>query len=644
MFESKATIRPHSDDAEAFDSLRGAGRHAYFDRGKDGYLVAANVQLNDREAASDAELLAVIQKMLDGDPYPVSGRKKSAAAGANEAQPLPDRIRSILQNRPIAPETIVERQPEPTVDQSSASSRVDDTGIELSLPADLSAVSAIAHLPRRRWRFGFGSIAFVVAASLAGAFMPAMLAAPPRYVSHTALRMEGQGSTRQTLLDVTAKRIVAPSLLSDLVARLKLDRDPEFTGNKAGAIGVAMELLSGNGNASDAPSRAQAALRRDITVNVDVPSGTLHVTVTTADPARSAEIANRLADAAIYDAIVAQGAGPAGKSSPHVDRSLKELDQARAALANFKAQYGDDKIEAALDLQQKRQQLDGEIKAAEIAVQSAKVRVSAAKSATPASVVSGALPGNLSSAGLDDLRSRYSAAKIVLTQLSTQLGPRHPRLLAQQATVDGLAADIRNQLQRLVANSDASLKVSLENQAALTARLTALSQRSTDVDMASLGQLQDDVAAAQSRYEADSQSAETQPPEVKVPIAVIAPAVAAKAPLDDNLAGRQTAGFLMGLGAALCLVFLRKWMGGALLPEDQTAERIVAPEPVFSHDPEPAPQPRPMPVPQPHFDAAIPVANDRPIATEGLTQIQRELALLRAKVETYASRRQTVRG
>jgi uncharacterized protein involved in exopolysaccharide biosynthesis len=268
----------------------------------------------------------------------------------------------------------------------------------------------------------------------------------------------------------------------------------------------------------------------------------------------------------------------------------------------------------------------------------------AAKSATPASVLSGALSGELSSAGLDDLRNRYSAAKVVLSQLSTQLGPRHPRLLAQQVTVDSLAADIRNQLQRLVANSDATLKDAIENRTTLTARMTALTQKSIDVDMARLVQLQDEVAAAQRRYDADLQDTDTAAPEVEVPIAVIAPAVAAKAPLDDNLAGRQTAGFLMGLGAALCLVFLRKWMGGAPLPEDQTAGRIIVHEPVFNHDAEPAPLPRPMPdLPQPRFDATIPVANDRPVVTGELIQVQRELAQLRAKVETYASRRQTVR-
>lgn len=631
MFENKARTRPHPVETEALEVSGGAVRHAYLDRGEDGYLIAANLQPADRHAVSDVQLLAIIQKMLDRDPYPVSGRARSLAVEAEEAQPLPDRIRDILRNRPAVDEAIVDGEPAPIAYDPPVALHVDDAAVSLPSPV---VVPAVAPAPQRRWAFGLGSIAFVVIASLAGAFVPTMLASPPRYASQAVLRVEGQG-----LLDVAIKRIVAPSLLSDLVARLKLDRDPEFTGGHAGAFGVAMDLLSGNGNASDAPSRAQAALRKDIAVTADGRNGTLHITVATGSPVKSAEIANRLADATIYDAMVAQGAGLTGKSNAPADRSLKSLEQAKAALANFKAQYGDDKIAAALDLQAKRQRLDGEIKASEAAVLSAKARASAARSATPATIMSGALPGDLSSTGLDDLRSRYSAAKIVLSQLSTQLGPRHPRLLAQQATVDSLAADIRNQLQRLIASSDAALKAALEDQAALSARMKALGQRTVDVDIAGLARLQDDVAVAQGRYDADLQSVGTAPPEVAPPITVLAPATAAKAPLDDDLAGNQIAGFLIGLVAAFCLVFLRKWVGGELLSQDRTAGSIAVPEPLFDPEADPIPD-----LPQPRFDEVIPVADDQPIVTDELTQIQRELALLRAKVETYAAHRRTGRG
>ncbi len=138
-------------------------------------------------------MLAVIQKMLDGDPYPISGQKKSAVGEAEEAQPLPDRIRGILQNRPIVREMIVDRQPEPIVDQSLVSPRIEDTGIDLSLLVDRQPFQRSRPCPIVAGRSGLGSIAFVIAASMAGALIPTMLAAPPLYVSHTTLQMEGQG-------------------------------------------------------------------------------------------------------------------------------------------------------------------------------------------------------------------------------------------------------------------------------------------------------------------------------------------------------------------------------------------------------------------------------------------------------------------
>ena len=643
MFDNKARTRPYPDETEALKVSGDAVHYAYLDRGEDGYLVAANLQPANHDAVSDAQLLAIIQKMLDGDPYPVSGRAK---VEAEEPLPLPERIREILQNRPVVHEIDVDRQPAPIAYEAPVAVRAEEATVVPTLPVELPVVTAVAAVPHRRGVFGLGSIVFVVAASLAGAFVPTMLASPPRYVSQTVLQMDGQGAARQALLDIAAKRVVAPSLLSDLVARLKLDRDPEFTGGHAGAVGVAMDLLSGNGNASDAPSRAQAALRKDIAVSADTRSGTLHLTVTTGDPMKSAGIANRLADATIYDAVVVEGTGLPGKSGGPADQSLKSLEQAKTALTNFKAQYGDAKIAAALDIQAQRQRLDGEIKASEARALSARAHASAARSATPATVMSGSLPGDLSSASLDDLRSRYSAAKVVLSQLSTQLGPRHPRLLAQQATVDSLAADTRNQLQRLVASNDAALKAAIEDQAALTARMTALGQKTVDVDMARLAQLQDDVTTAQSRYDADLQNTDTSLPEVAPPITVLAPAIAATAPIDDDLAGSRIAGFLIGLGAALCLVFLRKWIGGMPLSQDRTVGSDTPSEPSFDHEAEPvsSSQPPISDLPQAHLDDIISVADDHSAVPDELTQIQQELALLRAKVETYTAHRRATRG
>lgn len=676
---------------------------------------AANIQ-----QPSDAELIDILQRALRGEPYPVSGRTIAPEPAPEPA--LADRIRDILaSNQPPprgrssvpAPELAYTPAPAPGRTRLSelaplpAPARAPEItqpplkpGLLLRelppvAPAEVTAVRhipqaialehpsapAIAPLPdlaeqlqpapaarhRRRGRsFGLASIAFVIAASLAGGVLPALMAGPAQYVAAARLQLQTASVSPPGYLDVVAQRLASPHLLSQVVAKLKLDRDPEFTGDASGPFGIAVDLVSGNGAASDALSRAQLALRNAINVSENRPSGLLLLSVTTQSAAKSARIANMLADATVYDAVVSQGTDLPGQASA-VDASQKAYDQAAAALASFTAAAGQDKIAAAIDLQQQKEQLAKQATDTERAVVDARIRLTAAKSAKLSDVLDGSLSPDLrSSPALEALRDRYAAAKTALSQLSADLGPRHPRLLAQQATVDDLRSNIQTELARLITASDADVKTALADQKAASERVTALAGRNVGVDMARFGQLQDAVEAARARYEnslpGGSATKSSAPP---VPLSVIAPAVAPSAPIDDNLTATQTAGFLMGLGIALCFIFLRAWFS-EMLRDGEEAETAASekpdkissgplPEPFRYHEAvlppkslgRPAEERRdPIASPQQRFDPAIPVANDRPISVaahqqpgEDLVALQERMALLRAKVEDYATRR-----
>ncbi|MDK4717567.1 succinoglycan biosynthesis transport protein [Rhizobium sp. CNPSo 4039] len=598
-----------------------------------------NLRAANSDDPRDAELRAILRRRLNGDPYPVSGRRRSPEVGTAAEQTEDISYAYRPERREIS-----ELASEPTPDLLEF---VPDLleGIE-ELPRQAVPAPVVVEQVSRagRWSLSFGAVCFIAATALMGAAIPTLLAPPPLYVSQAVLHAEGEGRGRQALLDVAATRLVAPSVLSDIVARMKLDRDPEFTGSRAGALGIAVELLSGSGNASDAPSRAQATLRKDIAVDIDNQTGLLRLSVTSGDPARSADIANRLVIASLYDPAVAKAAGTSLGAETAADRSRKELDRASAALAEFKARYGEDRIAAAEALRQQRQQLDVQIKAADLAVRTAKARLAAVKSATPASVLTGALSGDLSSPGLDDLRSRYNAAKSQLTQLSVQLGPRHPRLLAQQVTVDDLAANMRSQLQRLAVSSEADVKAALEKQASLSSQMIAASQAGSDIDLGRLAQLQDAVATAQSRYETDQQNAAMTVSEAKPPLTVLSQAVASAAPLDDHLASNQAAGFFAGLGLALCVIFLRKWLAGAELAEDQGDEESIMPMAHALHHDDDMELPSLPAIAREPSAALVSDGADQLDMADEWVRIQQELASLRAKVETYAVRRHQDRG
>ncbi|MGY5778626.1 GumC family protein [Rhizobium sp. LEGMi135b] len=632
MFESKARTGFHLDDAAPPKVSRRPGRHVSPYGEDDGSGSAVDLRAANSDDPRDTELRAMLRRRLNGDPYPVSGQRRPLEIGTAAEQ---------VEDIPYRPERrgMPEPSSEPTPDLLEFVPDLLEGMTELPRQAAPASV-VVEHASRAgRWSLGFGALCFITATALTGAAIPTLLAPPPLYVSQAVLHADGEGRGRQALLDVAAKRVVAPSVLSDIVARMKLDRDPEFTGSRAGALGVAVELLSGSGNASDAPSRAQATLRKDVAVDIDSQTGLLRLIVTSGDPARSADIANRLVLATLYDPAVAKAAGTSLGVETAANHSRKELDRASAALAEFKGRYAEDKIVAAEALRQQRQQLDIQIKAADLAVRTAKARLTAVKSATPASVLTGALSGDLSSPGLDDLRNRYNAAKSQLTQLSVQLGPRHPRLLAQQATVDDLAANMRSQLQRLAVSGEADVKAALEKQASLSGQMTAASEAGSDVDLGRLAQLQDAVATAQSRYEADQQNAAMTVSEVRPPLTVLSQAVASAAPLDGHLASNQAAGFLVGFCLALCAVFLRKWLAGAEVGEDQEVDESIMPTArALHHDDDMELPSLPAAAPEPSAALVADDANDLDIADEWV-RIQQELAFLRAKVETYAVHR-----
>jgi uncharacterized protein involved in exopolysaccharide biosynthesis len=619
--------------------------------------LASNIQ-----SPSDAELLDILGRAMRGDPHPASGRN-GAREVLDEQAPFASLIRGILQGEPpayAAPTTApefeiadVELEWDP-VEATHSAPEASYSPAGLPSPIAASDHADAVPLPRRRWAFGLSSIAFVIAMSIAGASIPAWLASPPRYVAETRLQLQGEAISQPGLLGAIAARLTSSHLLSQVVAKLKLDRDPEFTGGKATAAGVVFDLFAGGGGASDAPSRAQAKLRDSLLVSADSGTGALKLSVVTSDASKSARIANRLADVAVYDAAITQSSTTSGSGTAELDAGSKAYDQAVAALAAFKAEVGEDKIRAAVELQQQRKDMDAEVAAAANSIQAAGIRVTAAKSAKLADVLDGSLSPDLGSpAGLEDLRNRYAAAKSTLSQLSTQLGPRHPRLLAQQATVDDLRTGIQAELQRLVTSSDADLKLALNDQKSLADKAVALGRKAVGVDMVRLSQLQNDIETSRSGYETALQSiGNAKPSAAPVPLALALPAVAPILPLDDNLAAAEVAGFLMGLGLAVCLVFLRAWLADALLSERQVAAGVAMKEPAQFHRNEPLiEEDRPAIQPTtPRFDVTTPVANDwprrdldqafvAPIVDENLAALQDGMASLRAKVETYALQR-----
>ncbi|PKA40903.1 succinoglycan biosynthesis protein exop [Rhizobium sullae] len=468
---------------------------------------------------SEAELLKVIGKALE--------EQRQQRSALPEPPHLVDRIETILGTRPHAATDV--RPPEPPQPKSSAPVDV--------RPVDEANLNA-RPVRRRSLAKPIGAIA--VAASI-GAGVPLLMPAEPaHYAAEAAFHVQADNAERGAMTAAAVKRLLSARTMSAAVGALKLDRDPEFTGRQS-TIGVALDLLSGSGAAADSASRAEAALAGMVEVNADGTQGTVRLKVTTADSAKSSRIASWLSG------MLTSGGTPVSAEAGAGLR--KAYDDAKAKLAAFTASSGEGNVKVASDLQQRINQLDADLKIAEQRIALAKQEADRLKAAKPGDVLNGSLALEAISPALQDARDKYVTEKATLSLLSTELGPRHPRLLGQQAVVDGLKDKVTKELARQAQEANAALKAVAEARKTLNDQRNALiaQSRDTGVDLAKLTELRDKTEAARSRM-AD---AVTVTASTAAPITAVKPIETTTVVAGPGLLVRSAAGIALGMAIGL---------------------------------------------------------------------------------------------
>ncbi|WHO72841.1 succinoglycan biosynthesis protein exop [Rhizobium sp. BT03] len=519
-------------------------------------------------APPEAELLRAIGRALE-----------EQRAKAARTEPLVDRIETILGNRLRAANDIGHPLPHEQPRRQEPAAPVIQPIIS---PEPLAAIRQEAAEPRPpapRRRVGGSALAVTVAAAtMIGAGLPALMpASPTLYRAEATLAVKTDAASRAAFTQAAAKGLISARVVASAVAALKLDHDPEFAGQRANALGVALDLLSATGAAADPASRAEAALKHAVEILPDAAAGTIRVRVTTGDSGKSMRIAARLAEA------VSPADGPGG--SAETDAALrKAYDEAKAELTAFTAKSGEGNVKVAVDLRRQIDRLDADLKEADQTILSAKAQADRLKAAKLAGVLDGSLPSDMLSPALQDWRDKYAVARTALAQLSAELGPRHPRLLQQQAETDGLKENMGKELARLAQAANAAAKAAVDARKGLNDRRNTLiaQSRDTGVDLARLTELSEKATAARSRLE-DAASASTGT-VADGHISLISPARATAVSAPDGLTGRSLAGAAAGLAAGLAAAFLLRRRKPMAAPEEES--------PSLSSPP-PAPQPVP---------------------------------------------------
>ncbi|QKK16609.1 succinoglycan biosynthesis protein exop [Rhizobium indicum] len=491
-------------------------------------------------APPEAELLRAIGRVLE-----------EQRARAARTAPLVDRIETILGNRLRAANDVGRPLPqEPAGDE------------ELSVPADEPMISpeplaAVREGPAepqpvapRRRASGIGLAMMVATTTIIGAGLPALMpASPTLYRAEATFAVKSDAASRAAFTQAAAKGLLSARVVASTVAALKLDHDPEFAGASANALGIALDLLSATGAAADPASRAEATLKHAVEVLPDTAAGTVLVRVTTGDSGKSMRVAARLAEA------VSAADGPGG--NVETDTALrKTYDEVKAELAAFTAKSGEGNVKVAIDLRRQIDRLDADLKAADQNILAAKAQTDRLKAAKLAEVLDGSLPSDMLSPALQDWRDKYAVAKTTLAQLSAELGPRHPRLLQQQAETDGLKENMGKELTRLAQSANLAAKAAVDARKGLNDRRNTLiaQSRDTGVDLSRLTELSERANAARSRFEEAASAAVEAAADGR--IVLLKPALATAVSGSDGLIGRALTGAAAGLAIGLAAAFL----------------------------------------------------------------------------------------
>ncbi|GLR60069.1 succinoglycan biosynthesis protein exop [Rhizobium indigoferae] len=524
-------------------------------------------------APPETELLRAIGRVLE-----------EQRARAARTAPLVDRIETILGNRLRAANDVGHPLlQEPAGDE------------ELSVPADgpmispepLAAIREEPAEPRpvpRRRVGGIGLATMVAAATIISAGLPALMpASPALYRAETTLSVKADAASRAAFTQAAAKGLLSARMVASTVAALKLDHDPEFAGASANALGVALDLLSATGAAADPASRAEATLKHAVEILPDAATGTILVRVTTGDSGKSMRIAARLAEA------VSAADGPGGNAE--TDAALrKTYDEAKAELAAFTAKSGEGNVKVAIDLRRQIDQLDADLNAADQNILAAKAQTDRLKAAKLAEVLDGSLPSDMLSPALQDWRDKYAVAKTALAQVSAELGPRHPRLLQQQAETDGLKENMGKELARLAQTANLAAKAAVDARKGLNDRRNTLiaQSRDTGVDLSRLTELREKANAARSRLEEATSAAVGTAADGRV--VLLKPALATAVSATDGRIGRSLMGAAAGLAVGLAAAFLLRLRRPVADParEKMPVSPLQTPlPPTFAQDPAP---------------------------------------------------------
>jgi uncharacterized protein involved in exopolysaccharide biosynthesis len=317
------------------------------------------------------------------------------------------------------------------------------------------------------------------------------------FTAQTQLKV---GAVSEQTVSAATAQLLARTTIDNLIHALNLGKDSSFATEPQGVTGLLYEIVSGTGTTT---LQDEAGLRdrltRAISISYDRSTTDLRIAATAGKPEEARQIVGMLGNAVPTALTV----GAADGRDPAVETLRDTLGRAEAALSGFVSRTGKDKVAELKSRAAEMRELSRDVEQAESDLAALKERLSQASAMKVADVLNKPLPDNLDYTGLEYQRQRHVEAQLAVDQLSSDLGPLHPRFQAAESVLAQARISIQDALKQLVKSLNSQQAQAASQLADLRGKLEKLTaDRTVSDEIAKLSGLETAVVEARDNYTA----------------------------------------------------------------------------------------------------------------------------------------------
>jgi succinoglycan biosynthesis transport protein ExoP len=399
-----------------------------------------------------------------------------------------------------------------------------------------------------------------------------------------------------SVVDTEVEVLKSRSLAARVVKQLKLDQDPYFNPNAAGAKGVSSWLpwikkavaptaAVGSIEAQRQNEKVVDNLLEGLKVRRSGLTYLISVEYTHTDPAEAAKIANSFADLYLTEQLEAKFDATA-KANEWLDTRVVELrDQlqtAEAAVQQYKIANNLMSAEGATLTEQEISGLNQQLASARAQQAESDARLNIARSQLARGSTGEDVGESLNSPVVQQLRKQRAEQSAKVADMSGRYGDRHPDLLKAKRELADIDGQIQAEIRRIISNLEAQAQVARQRTGSMAGSVSQSRGALAGNNRASikLNELERKAESVRTLYESllarFKQTSNSQGIE-QADARVVSRAKIPTSPSYPKPSLNLALGLVLALGAGAASVVLAEILMAGLFTEDEVERRIGLP-------------------------------------------------------------------